>query len=416
MGIEPTGRTVYVRPDGFEDRGHHQVYKHFRIGIVIRWLLRIGNPAHSREGGVASSSQSPPGFACGRCFPYLKASDGNVPAREYRVMNEPNHVVITDFLQDDLAVERRILEGLARVSAFGAHCEEELVGRIEDVDAIILYHELSITRRTIERLTRCKLIVRGGVGYDNVDRAFARERGIPVANIPDYGSEEVADSAIALMMAMTRGVHFLNSRLRDGLGEWSYLQVVPLARLRGRGFGVVGLGRIGTAAALRAKALGMDVIFYDPYKPDGYEKSLGIRRAESLEELLGQSLVVSLHCPLTDETRHMLDARAMACMPKGSYLVNTARGAVVDTQAVPEAIASGHLAGVGLDVLEREPPPADDPLVAAWRDPKHPAYHRVIINPHMAFYSEEGLMDIRIKSAEACRRALTGKPLRNLVN
>jgi len=160
----------------------------------------------------------------------------------------------------------------------------------------------------------------------------------------------------------------------------------------------------------------MQVVFYDPYKPDGYDKALGVRRVETLGELLAESLVVSVHCPLTDETHHMIDAAAVAKMARGSYLVNTARGAIVDTLALPEALASGQLAGVGLDVLETEPPPDDHPLVLAWRDPQHPAHHRLIVNPHAAFYSEEGLLDIRVKTAEACRRAVLGQPLRNVVN
>jgi len=338
------------------------------------------------------------------------ASDG------IRIMSEKFHVVITDFINDELKPERGVLGEVAEVSALEAHHEDELVGRIEEVDAIILYHELEISRRTIERLSRCKLIVRGGVGFDNVDREFARRRGIPVAIVPDYGCEEVADTAVAMTLTLTRGTHLLNSRLRSGQGPWSHAQVVPLARLRGRTFGIVGLGRIGTAAALRAKALGMNVAFYDPYKPDGYDKSLGIRRVETLEALLAESLVVSLHCPLTEETHHMIDAAAIARMPPRSYLINTSRGGVVDVVALPEAIASGQLAGAGIDVLEREPPPDDYPLLCAWRDPGHPAHHRLIINPHTAFYSEEGLLDIRLKSAEACRRAVLGLPLRNLVN
>ena len=325
-------------------------------------------------------------------------------------------VVITDFLHDELQLERRILGETAAVTALGAHDEDELVGRIEQADALIVYHEVAVRRKTIARLEHCKLIVRGGVGVDNVDVEFARQRGIPVANVPDYGSEEVADTAIGMTLALARGVHFFNSRLRAAKGVWSYEQVVPLARLRGGTFGVVGLGRIGTAVALRAKALGMGVVFYDPYKPDGYDRALGVRRAETLEELLSQSLVVSLHCPLTDETRQMIDAAAIARMPRASYLVNTARGGVVDTRALPEAIASGQLAGAGIDVLEQEPPPEDDPLLVAWRDPNHAAHHRLILNPHAAFYSEEGLLDIRRKSAEACRRALLGLPLRNVVN
>lgn len=325
-------------------------------------------------------------------------------------------VAIADFISDDLKPERGVLGEVAGVVALDATSEEQLIGRIEDAAAIVVYHAISITRPTIVRLKCCKLIVRAGVGYDNVDWRCARERGIPVAIVPDYGSEEVADTAIAMAMALARGVHLQNSRLRAGRGPWNYTQAVPLTRLRGQVFGVVGLGRIGSAAALRAKALGMDVVFYDPYKPDGYDRALGIRRAETLEELLGRSLVLSLHCPLTEETRGMIGAAALAGMRPGSYLVNTARGAIVDTGALAEALASGRLAGAGVDVLPQEPPAENDPLLVAWRDPTHAAHDRLILNPHAAFYSEEGLHDIRTKTAAACRRAILGQPLRNVVN
>ncbi|MFA6111197.1 MAG: C-terminal binding protein [Candidatus Latescibacterota bacterium] len=331
-------------------------------------------------------------------------------------MSEPYRVIITDFITDDLAVEHQVLGELARVEALGALREEELAGRIEEADAVMVYHYLGLSRSTIERLRHCKLIVRCGVGFDNVDHAFARQRGIDVCNVPDYGTEDVADAAIGLAVSLMRGIPFLNSRLRAGLGPWAYTQAAPLQRLRGATFGVVGLGRIGTAAALRARALGLEVVFYDPYKPDGYDKAVGIRRVESLEELLAQSLAVSLHCPLTEETHHLIDAAAIARMPRGSYLVNTARGGVVDTSAIPGAVASGQLAGAGIDVLETEPPPADDPLIVAWRDPQHPAHHRVIITPHIAFYSEQGLADMRLKGVQTVRRALLGQPLRNVVN
>ena len=331
-------------------------------------------------------------------------------------MNQKATVVITDFVNDDLQPEREILGDLAEVIALDATDEAQLVGRVEKADALVVYHAIHISRQTIERLERCRVIVRAGVGVDNVDCTFARERGIPVVNVPDYGSEEVADTAIAMMLALVRGVHVMNSRLRAGEKPWTYQLAYPVWRLRGRVFGIIGLGRIGTAAALRAKALGMDVVFYDPYKPDGYDKSLGIRRAESLEELLRQSFVVSIHCPLTEETRHMLNAKTIEMMPRGSYLINTARGAIVDTSVLADFLARGHLAGVGLDVLEMEPPPEDHPLVKAWRDPNHPAYHRLILNPHAAFYCEEGFLEMRQKTASACRRAILGQPLRNVVN
>ena len=331
-------------------------------------------------------------------------------------VNRRYKVAITDFVSGDPGPERKVLGDLAEVEALNATREEELWGRIEDADALMVYHFLSLSRRTIERLERCRLIVRCGVGVDNVDHAFARERGIAVCNVPDYGTEDVADAALGMALSLTRGIAYLNSRLRAGQGEWSYTQAVPLQRLRGSVFAIVGLGRIGTAAALRAKAMGMDVVFYDPYKPDGSDKSLGVRRVEQMEELLEQAFVLSLHCPLTQETHHLIGEAALARMPEGSYLVNTARGAIVDTSAVPGAIERGRLAGAGIDVLPEEPPPPDDPLVAAWRDPGHPAHHRVLITAHAAFYSEQGLMDLRVKGSEACRRALLGRPLRNVVN
>ncbi len=325
-------------------------------------------------------------------------------------------VIITDFIHDDLLPERTALSGIAAVEALDAHDEDAFVGRIESANAIMMYHNISLTRRTIERLHDCKLIVRCGVGFDNVDFVFARQRGIPVANVPDYGTEEVADSAIGMMLSMVRGIHLYNTRMREHPAPWMYTVAGPLYRLRGRIFAIIGLGRIGMATALRAKALGMDVVFYDPYKQDGYDKTIGIRRAESVEELLNQAFVLSVHCPLSSETKNMIDAEAIHHLPMGAYLVNTARGAIVDTSAIPDALASGRLAGAAIDVLVDEPPLPDNPLLVAWRDPKHPAYERLIVNPHAAFYSEQGLMDMRIKGVDACRRALLGLKLRNVVN
>lgn len=330
-------------------------------------------------------------------------------------MASNSKIIITDFIADELTIEKEIVNGSADLIALNALNERDLEGRVEDADAIIMYHTISLTPKTIDKLRRCKLIVRAGVGIDNVDHVHARSRGIPVANIPDYGSEEVADTAIGMMLSLMRGITFLNSRLRDGLGAWSYTQVQPLKRLRNTVVGIIGLGRIGTATALRAKAIGMDVIFYDPYKPDGFDKALGIRRVETLHSLLAQSTIISLHCPLTEETHHLINRQSLMNLQPGSYLVNTARGGLVDTSAIPQAIERGRLIGAGFDVLEVEPP-VDDPLVKAWKDHTHPCYHKILINPHAAFYSEEGLREIRIKGAQACMRALGGEVVRNVVN
>ena len=332
-------------------------------------------------------------------------------------MSNPFKVVVTDFVEEPATFEREILGEIAEVKTFQAMGEDNLVGKVEDADAIMLYHYVTITRPTIERLTNCRLIVRCGVGYDNIDHVFARERGIDVANVPDYGSEEVADSAIGMALALARGFHFLNNRLRDDTSApWSYELAKPLRRLRGETFGIVGVGRIGTATALRAKALGMEVVYHDPYAPDGRDKALGIRRVEDLDDLLRQSRILSLHCPGTDETKKLIDDRALSLMPEGSFLVNTARGTVTDGEAIAKALQSGKLAGAAVDVLPQEPPSEDTPLLQAWRDPDHPAHHRLILNPHAAFYSEEGIDDMRIKGSENCLRALKGLPPRNVVN
>ncbi len=331
-------------------------------------------------------------------------------------MTQRPRIYITDFINDDLAVEKGLLGDLAEVVALDAKSEAELQGRIDDAACLMIYHFLGIGALTIARLKQCKILVRCGVGVDNVDWAAARKRGIPVSNIPDYGTEDVADTAIAMMLALARGTHFLNSRLRAGNGEWSHTQAIPVHRVRGRVFGIAGMGRIGTAAAHRAKALGMKVLFYDPYVPDGWERAHGVFRAGSLRDLLVQANVLSLHCPATKETSGMIGAAQIAALPRGSFVINTARGSILDARAVPPAIRSGQLAGAGIDVLPVEPPAVDDPLIAAWRNRGDPCHHRVIINPHAAFYCEEGLKDIRVKASQACRCALLGQPLRNVVN
>ncbi len=331
-------------------------------------------------------------------------------------MSKVSKVVVTDFITEPLTYERQVLGKAANIVALNAMCEADLAGQIEDAEAVMVYHYFRFTRASIERLQCCKVIVRPGVGYDGVDVAAAREHGIPVCNVPDYGTEEVADSALGMLLALGRGSHVLNSRLRRGAGPWSVEQAAPIPRLRGRNLGIIGCGRIGSAVALRAKSFGFRVWFYDPYLPDGVEKALGIHRTDSLEALLQISHLLSLHCPLTEETRGMIGARELAQLPKGAIVVNTARGGVLDTMAAIKALASGHLAGAGIDVLEQEPPLEDSPLLAAWRDPGHPAHDRLLLNPHAAFYCEEGAEEFRTKGAQEVLRALRGEPLRNVVN
>lgn len=331
-------------------------------------------------------------------------------------MTKKFKVLVTDFITEPLDVERTVLGDIAEVVALEAQSEAELRTQVKDADALMVYHFVSVRQPTIQNLENCRLIVRCGAGYDNIDHAFARTRNIPVANVPDYGTEDVADAAIGLALSIARGTHLYNHRCQRGTESWIYTIASPLHRVRGRKFGIIGIGRIGTATALRAKALGCDVAFYDPLVPDGHDKAIGVRRADTLEELLSQSSIVSCHCPLTPQTRHIINPKSIELMPRGSILVNTARGAVVDPLAVLKGLETGILAGAAIDVLEQEPPSDDHPLVKAWRDPNHPAFERLILTPHAAFYSEEGLLDMRRKGSENCRRALLGTPLRNVVN
>ena len=331
-------------------------------------------------------------------------------------MSKRFHVVVTDLFRDDLAPERSVLEDIATVEWLDAHGEEELVGKVEQADALIVAHNVRITSATLDRLERCQVIARTGVGFDNIDFRAARVRGIPVANVPDYGTEEVADSAIGLVLALARGIHRINLRLLSGQGPWDYTQARPLYRLRGRTLGLIGFGAIGLAVAARARVIGLHVLCHDPFMRSGFDKAAGVERVLDRDELLRRSNVLSLHCGLAPETRHMIGGRELELLPTGAILVNTARGALVDTAAIPAAIASGRLAGAGFDVLEAEPPPADDPLMVAWRNPAHPAHERVIINPHIAFYSEESMVELRKKAALACRHALVGQPILNVVN
>jgi C-terminal binding protein len=312
-------------------------------------------------------------------------------------------VVIADFLEE-ASVETRILGDIARLTLAGATCEDDLADHLSDADALILFHDITLVgEATFSRAPRCQCIVRAGVGYNNIDRAAAARRGVMVCNVPDYGTEEVADHAIMFLLAMARKLPPSEAAIRAG--GWDYRTVLGAPRLRGKTFGIVGCGRIGTATALRARAFGLDVVFYDPLVPQGLDKALGIRRTHRLGDLLEQSHFVSLHCYLDATTHHLIDADALGRMRPGAFLINTARGPVVDQEALLRALDAGKLAGAGLDVVEREP--LDDDRLR-----RHP---RVILTPHSAFYSVEGYDELRTKTAEEVRRILLGEPPRNPV-
>lgn len=283
-----------------------------------------------------------------------------------------------------------------------------------DCDAILVWHRMRITSEVIAKLDRCKLVIRVGVGFDNVDVAACKARDITVSNVPNYGTTEVADHGIALMLYLLRGLGTYEQRLKaDPVGGFVAEDVPVVRRIRGGTFGAVGMGRIGTALVRRAAALDMTPLYYDPYLPEGHELGVGVERASSLEALLERADVVSLHTPLNDETRAMVDDDFLAAMKPDAVLINIARGGLVDLDAIERALRSGRLGAAGLDVLPKEPPVPEPPLLAAWRANEPWLAGRFILTPHAAFYSEAGYIDMRTFSAEILLDHLVNGKIRN---
>jgi lactate dehydrogenase-like 2-hydroxyacid dehydrogenase len=267
-------------------------------------------------------------------------------------------------------------------------------------------------------MERVRIVVQAGVGFNHIDVAACAQRGIPVCNTPDYGTMEVADHAIALALALARGVVVYNQRLLVSDDAWSTfaLPLPPIRRLRGRVFGIVGLGRIGLATALRARAFGLDIAFHDPYLSPGTELALGFARSPTLAELLERCDFVSLHCPLTAETAHLIDDRAIAALKPGAVLINTSRGGVVDLDAVERGLRSDRLCAAALDVLPVEPLDRSHPLLAAWTRREAWLEGRLVLTPHAAFYTPESLVDMRRLSMLTVSEYLFHGRLRACVN
>lgn len=285
-------------------------------------------------------------------------------------------------------------------------------------DAIILYHLMPLPASLLKAARNCKIVVRGGVGFDSVDLAAAGQLGIPVCNVPDYGTTDVADHAIGLMMDLRRGSPYLAAQLRaDPVANWNFADApATQRRLRGQRFAVIGLGRIGLAAARRAGGFDMEIGFYDPYLPVGGELAAGYQRFRDLRDILGWADIVSIHTPLTDETRGMFDEVAFGSMKPGAILINTARGPIVDIDALFAALKDGSLGGAGLDVLPVEPPRPDHPLIAAYSQGADWLKGRLYLTPHAAFACPESLHDLRRLTAVTVRDYAERGSLRACVN
>ena len=256
----------------------------------------------------------------------------------------------------------------------------------------------------IRSLRRCRIIARYGVGVDTIDLDAASAAGIMVTNVPDYCVQEVSDHALALILTLARGIG--RAMLSTRQGAWDLGAVRPLRRLEGQTLALLGFGRMGRAVAEKARPLGFRIIAYDPYLPADVIRKSGAEPVD-LDTALGEADYLSVHVPLSDETRHLIDSAALERMKPTAYLVNTSRGGIVDTEALVEALQAGKLAGAALDVLEQEPPPADLELLQM---------PNVILTPHTAFYSEESLIELQTKAAEEVVSVISGKAPRNPVN
>ena len=285
-------------------------------------------------------------------------------------------------------------------------------------DAVLTWHYLRWGAEVIARMPRCRAIMRAGVGVDHIDLEAAGAAGIAVLNTPDYGTSEVADHAMALLLALRRGIVSHQDWLRGApLTSWTDGPRAPLVkRIRGTTLGIVGLGRIGTAMAERARGFGCRLLCHDPYLPRGQEIALGVERKETLAELLAASEVVSIHCPLTAETRGLMNQAAFAALQPGAILINTARGGIVDIDACFQALRSGRLGGAGLDVLPQEPMPADHPLIQAHSRQEDWIRHRLLLTPHAAWFSPEGWADMRRLAVERLVGYLTRGDMSCVVN
>lgn len=313
---------------------------------------------------------------------------------------ERQKVVIIDCDHGSIEEERAVLSQLeADVDFAQISGEEAILARCRDADGIILQYA-PLSRKMLEALPRCKVLSRYGVGVDTIDVEAATDLGIIVANVPDYCMEEVSDHTLALFLSLVRKVISLERSIRSG--TWDFRIAVPIHRLKGMTYGIVGCGRIGREVAKRVGAFGLRVIGYDPYisEVEGIE-------LVSFEKLLAQSDFISIHCSLTESTHHLLGRDQFRKMERKPIVLNVSRGAVVDEEALIEALEREWISGAGLDVLETEPPDAKNPLLK--RD-------NVILTPHIAYYSEESKSEMKRRTAENVFNVLTGKLPRSVVN
>jgi D-3-phosphoglycerate dehydrogenase len=312
--------------------------------------------------------------------------------------------VVTDHLFSSLEEEQKLFRRMdAQLVVGQCRGEEDTLALSRDADAILNTYA-PMTAKVIKNLERCRVIVRFGIGVDNVAVAAATERGIMVANTTDYCIDEVADQAMALLLACARGLFPSAKIARDA--AWDFTRMPRLARIRGQTLGLLGVGRIGSAVAARAKGFGLRIIGYDPYLSDEAARQIGVQLVD-LDTLLKESDFVSIHLPLNSETAGMFGEEALGKMKPTAFLINVARGKIVDQAALCRALQQGKISSAALDVLETEPPKPNDPILRLGN---------VILTPHSAWYSEQSRADMRRRAVGQVVSVLKGELPYSLVN
>jgi D-3-phosphoglycerate dehydrogenase len=308
---------------------------------------------------------------------------------------------ISDYVSHPFEIERSVFPSSWDVRAVEV-CDS---AALRHCDALMVWHAL-VDSKVVDGLGKCKIVVRYGAGYENVDVQALSRAGILFSNNPEYGVSEVADTAVGMILGWSRGLILYDSAARTLDATWQE-NICPHARRSSETtVGVIGVGRIGTATIRRLSTLGFRVLGYDPYLPHGAEDVIGFVRVHSLEEVLRSSDVVSLHCPETPMTKGMVDAHFLALMKRGSALVNTARGGLLqDLDVLERALREGHLSSALLDVLPQEPPESHS-LIQAWRDREPWLSGRLFITPHTAYYSRVSWPTMRRLAAETVRMYL----------
>lgn len=313
-------------------------------------------------------------------------------------------IVITDSGFPSVDQERHLFESAGHELVVAQRkTSSELIPFCRDADALLVQWA-TIDRDLIDSLKACKVIVRYGIGVDSVDLRAAGERGIPVCNVPDYCIDEVADHAVALALSLSRQIPQTDAAVRNNV--WKITPPTPFLAYRDQTFATAGFGRIARAVLSRAKGFGFKLAAYDPFVGDSAFAAAGVRKLE-LAELLRESCILSLHLPLTDQTKHFLRRESLATMRHDSIIVNTARGGLIDSAALAAALTAGTISAAGLDVFETEPLPTDHPLRQA---------PNVTLTSHTAWYSEGSVPALQRRSAELVLRGLQGNGLTNIVN